>query len=58
VTVYVTSSEHATLEMFVRSKATLTSGLESRGLSLHRLNVLHDPFLSRPPEQASLDIRA
>ena len=58
VTVDVTSSERATLEMFVRSKATLTSGLESRGLSLYRLNVLHDPFLSRPPEQASLDIRA
>ena len=58
VTVDVTSSERATWEMFVRSKATLTSGLESRGLSLHRLNVLHDPFLSRPPEQASLDIRA
>ena len=58
VTVDVTSSERATLEMFVRSKATLTSGLESRGLSLHRLNVLHDPYLSRSPEQASLDIRA
>ena len=54
----VTSSERATLEMFVRSKATLTSGLESRGLSLQRLNVLHDPYLSRSPEQASLDIRA
>jgi len=58
VTVDVTSSERTTLEMFVRSKATLTSGLESRGLSLHRLNVLHDPYLSRSPEQASLDIRA
>ena len=58
VTVDVASSERATLEMFVRSKATLTSGLESRGLSLHRLNVLHDPYLSRSPEQASLDIRA
>jgi len=58
VTVDVTSSERGTLEMFVRSKATLTSGLESRGLSLHRLNVLHDPYLSRSPEQASLDIRA
>ena len=58
VTVDVTSSERATLEMFVRSKATLTSGLESRGLLLHRLNVLHDPYLSRSPEQASLDIRA
>ena len=57
VTVDVTSSERTTLEMFVRSKATLTSGLESRGLSLHRLNVLHDPYLSRSPEQASLDIR-
>ena len=58
VTVDVTSSERTTLEMFVRSKATLTSGLESRGLSLHRLNVLLDPYLSRSPEQASLDIRA
>ena len=58
VTVDVTSSERTTLEMFVRSKATLTSGLESRGLSLHRLNVLHDPYLSRSPEQTSLDIRA
>ena len=58
VAVDVTSSERATLEMFVRGKATLTSGLESRGLSLHRLNVLHDPYLSRSPEQASLDIRA
>lgn len=58
VTVDVTSSERATLEMFLRSKATLTSGLESRGLSLHRLNVLFDPYLSRSPEQPSLDIRA
>ena len=43
----VTSSERATPEIFVRSKATLTSGLESRGLSLHRLNVLHDPIVTR-----------
>lgn len=58
VTVDVTSSERNTLEMFVQSKASLTAGLESRGLSLHRLNVLHDPALSRSPERASLDIRA
>ena len=59
ISVDLTASEQTTLGLFLRSQQSLTAGLESRGLKLDRLNVVHDPGLSghqsAPP---SLDVRA
>ena len=59
ISVDLTGSEQGTLALFLRSQQSLTAGLESRGLKLDRLNVVHDPGLSRPHSDApSLDVRA
>ena len=59
ISVDLTGSEQATLALFLRSQQSLTAGLESRGLKLDSLNVVHDPGLSgqqsAPP---SLDVKA
>ena len=59
ISVDLTGSEQGTLALFLRSQQSLTAGLESRGLKLDRLNVIHDPSLSRPHSDApTLDVRA
>lgn len=59
ISVDFTGSEQGTLALFLRSQQSLTAGLESRGLKLDRLNVVHDPGLSRPHSDApTLDVRA
>ena len=59
ISVDLTGSEQGTLALFLRSQQSLTAGLESRGLKLDRLNVVHDPGLSRPHSDApTLDVRA
>ena len=59
ISVDLTGSEQGTLALFLRSQQSLTAGLESRGLKLDRLNVVHDPALSRPHSDApTLDVRA
>ena len=52
-------SEQDTLALFLRSQQSLTAGLESRGLKLDRLNVVHDQGLARHHSNApALDVRA
>ena len=52
-------SEQETLALFLRSQQSLTAGLESRGLKLDRLNVVHDQSLARHDSNApALDVRA
>jgi len=59
VSVDLTGSEQETLALFLRSQQSLTAGLESRGLKLDRLNVVHDQNLSRQySNAAALDVRA
>jgi len=59
VSVDLTGSEQETLALFLRSQQSLTAGLESRGLKLDRLNVVHDQSLSRHVSNApALDVRA
>ena len=59
VSVDLTGSEQDTLALFLRSQQSLTAGLESRGLKLDRLNVVHDQSLSRHGYNVSaLDVRA
>ena len=59
VSVDLTGSEQDTLALFLRSQQSLTAGLESRGLKLDRLNVVHDQSLSRHGSNApALDVRA
>ena len=59
VSVDLTGSEQETLALFLRSQQSLTAGLESRGLKLDRLNVVHDQSLSRHGSNApALDVRA
>ena len=54
-----TGSEQDTLALFLRSQQSLTAGLESRGLKLDRLNVVHDQSLARHHSNApALDVRA
>ena len=59
VSVDLTGSEQDTLALFLRSQQSLTAGLESRGLKLDRLNVVHDQSLARHDSNApALDVRA
>ena len=59
ISVDLASSEQETLALFLRSQQSLTAGLESRGLKLDRLNVVHDQSLSRHGSNApALDVRA
>ena len=59
ISVDLTGSEQDTLALFLRSQQSLTAGLESRGLKLDRLNVVHDQSLARHDSNApSLDVRA
>ena len=59
ISVDLAGSEQETLALFVRSQQSLTAGLESRGLKLDRLNVVHDQSLSRHGSNApALDVRA
>ena len=59
ISVDLAGSEQETLALFLRSQQSLTAGLESRGLKLDRLNVVHDQSLSRHGSNApALDVRA
>ena len=59
LSLHVVSTERSTLEMFLQAKPGLTSGLESRGLELHRLSVMHAPDMENQSAAAkSLDVRA
>ena len=59
ISVDLIGSEQETLALFLRSQQSLTAGLESRGLKLDRLNVVHDQSLSRHGSNApALDVRA
>ena len=59
ISVDLAGSEQETLALFLRSQQSLTAGLESRGLKLDRLNVVHDQNLSRQYSNATaLDVRA
>ena len=59
ISVDLIGSEQETLALFLRSQQSLTAGLESRGLKLDRLNVVHDQSLSRYGSNApALDVRA
>jgi hypothetical protein len=59
ISVDLAGSEQETLALFLRSQQSLTAGLESRGLKLDRLNVVHDQSLSRNGSNApTLDVRA
>ena len=59
VSVDLTGSEQDTLALFLRSQQSLTAGLESRGLKLDGLTVVHDQSLARHDSNApSLDVRA
>lgn len=59
ISVDLTGSEQDTLALFLRSQQSLTAGLESRGLKLDRLNVVHDQSLARHDSNApALDVRA
>ena len=59
ISVDLAGSEQETLALFLRSQQSLTAGLESRGLKLDRLNVVHDQSLARHGSNApALDVRA
>ena len=59
LSVDLTGSERDTLALFLRSQQSLAAGLESRGLMLDRLNVVHDQSLARHDSNApALDVRA
>jgi len=59
VSVDLAGSERDTLALFLNSQQSLTAGLESRGLKLHRLNVVLDQSLARHDSNApALDVRA
>ena len=59
LSLHVVSTERSTLEMFLQAKPGLTAGLESRGLALHRLSVMHSPDMASQSAAAKpLDVRA
>ena len=59
ISVDLIGSEQETLALFLRSQQSLTAGLESRGLKLDRLGVVHDQSLARHDSNTpSLDVRA
>ena len=59
LSLHVVSTERSTLEMFLQAKPGLTAGLESRGLALHRLSVMHSPAMASQSGAAKpLDVRA
>jgi hypothetical protein len=59
LSLHVVSTERSTLEMFLQAKPGLTAGLESRGLELHRLSVMHAPDMENQSAVAKpLDVRA
>ena len=59
LSVDLTGSERDTLALFLGSQQSLAAGLESRGLMLDRLNVVHDQSLARHDSNApGLDVRA
>ena len=59
LSIHVVSTQRSTLEMFLQAKPGLDAGLESRGLELHRLSVMHAPDMASQSAAAkSLDVRA
>ena len=59
LSLHVVSTQRSTLEMFLQAKPGLTAGLESRGLELHRLSVMHSPDMASQSVAARpLDVRA
>ena len=59
LSLHVVSTQRSTLEMFLQAKPGLTAGLESRGLELHRLSVMHSPdTASQSAITKPLDVRA
>jgi hypothetical protein len=59
LSLHVVSTERSTLEMFLQAKPGLYAGLESRGLELHRLSVMHSPDMAgQSAAPKPLDVRA
>lgn len=59
LSLHVVSTQRSTLEMFLQAKPGLNAGLESRGLELHRLSVMHSPDMATQSGAAKpLDVRA
>lgn len=59
LSLHVVSTQRSTLEIFLQAKPGLTAGLESRGLELHRLSVMHAPDMANHSVAAKpLDVRA
>jgi len=59
LSIHVVSTQRSTLDMFLQAKPGLDAGLESRGLELHRLSVMHAPDMASQSAAAkSLDVRA
>ena len=59
LSLHVVSTERSTLEMFLQAQPGLYAGLESRGLELHRLSVMHSPDMAgQSAAPKPLDVRA
>ena len=59
LSLHVVSTERSTLEMFLQAQPGLYAGLESRGLELHMLSVMHSPDMAgQSAAPKPLDVRA